>query len=72
MVRILSRRAGLSLAKRTLVGVIGVDNYRDKVDKKRCCHAEGARRVPALEVSHSSTFGPISSRRNEDSPKNEL
>jgi hypothetical protein len=35
-------------------------------------HADRAQSIPALEMSHSSTFGPISSRRNEDSPKNEL
>jgi hypothetical protein len=30
MVKILSRRVGLSLVKSTLIGVLGVDNYSDK------------------------------------------
>jgi hypothetical protein len=40
-VRVLSRRAGLFTGQEDSVfGVIGVDNYRDKVDQKRGCHMQ--------------------------------
>jgi hypothetical protein len=44
MVRILSRRAGLSLVKSTPLGVLGVGNYR--AIKREAADAEGAHRVP--------------------------
>jgi hypothetical protein len=69
MARILSRLAGLSLVKSTPLGVLGVGNYRDEVEKNRGRNEEGAHRVPALEMSHISTLGPISSWRNEESQK---